>query len=59
MFNRQQDKYKKIMNASGYHEKVPPHIQEQNTTNLAKLLQEFEFFAKERERLESEAGNQQ
>ncbi|XWS28128.1 hypothetical protein CRYUN_Cryun25bG0039100 [Craigia yunnanensis] len=56
---KQQEKLKKIMNASGYQEKVPSHIQEENATKLAKLLQEFEFFTKESERIESEAQHQQ
>ncbi|KAK9015180.1 hypothetical protein V6N11_006297 [Hibiscus sabdariffa] len=56
--NRQQEKLKKIINASGYREKVPSHIQQENATKLAKLLQEFEFFKRENERLESESQHQ-
>ncbi|XP_039003140.1 valine--tRNA ligase, mitochondrial 1-like [Hibiscus syriacus] len=55
---KQQEKLKKIMNASGYIEKIPSHIQEENATKLAKLLQEFEFFKKETERLEPESQHQ-
>ncbi|MBA0645042.1 hypothetical protein Goklo_013180, partial [Gossypium klotzschianum] len=55
---KQQEKLKKIINASGYQEKVPSHIQEENATKLAKLLQEFEFFKKESDRLESESQHQ-
>ncbi|KAH7560811.1 hypothetical protein JRO89_XS10G0113500 [Xanthoceras sorbifolium] len=49
---KQQEKLKKIMNAAGYQEKVPSHIQEDNAAKLAKLLQEFEFFQKESTRLD-------
>ncbi|KAL5811450.1 hypothetical protein ACOSQ4_028018 [Xanthoceras sorbifolium] len=49
---KQQEKLKKIMNAAGYQEKVPSHIQEDNAAKLAKLLQEFEFFQKESMRLD-------
>ncbi|XVF34149.1 hypothetical protein REPUB_Repub18cG0033500 [Reevesia pubescens] len=56
---RQQEKLKKIMNASGFEEKVPSHIQEENATKLPKLLQEFEFFKKESERIESQSQHQQ
>ncbi|XP_021275468.1 valine--tRNA ligase, mitochondrial 1 isoform X2 [Herrania umbratica] len=55
---KQQEKLRKIMNASGYQEKVPAHIQEENATKLAKLLQEFEFFKKESGRMESDAEQQ-
>ncbi|CAA7043754.1 unnamed protein product [Microthlaspi erraticum] len=40
---RQKEKLQKIMSASVYEEKVPANIKEDNTTKLAKLLQEFEF----------------
>ncbi|OMO65589.1 Aminoacyl-tRNA synthetase, class Ia [Corchorus olitorius] len=55
---KQQEKLNKIMNASGYQQKVPSHIQEDNANKLAKLLQEFDFLKKEEERLESEADRQ-
>ncbi|KAF8028100.1 hypothetical protein BT93_E0877 [Corymbia citriodora subsp. variegata] len=53
---KQQEKLKKTINASGYEQKVPVHIQEENATKLAKLIQEFEFFQKERSRLEAVDG---
>ncbi|OMO95512.1 Valine-tRNA ligase, partial [Corchorus capsularis] len=55
---KRQEKLKKIMNASGYQQKVPSHIQEDNANKLAKLLQDFDFFKKEEERMESEADRQ-
>lgn len=42
------------MNVSGYEQKVPLHIQEDNAAKLAKLIQEFEFFQKENSRLDAE-----
>jgi valyl-tRNA synthetase len=53
-FNRQQEKLEKMINASGYKEKVPSHIQDENVEKLTKLFQEMEFFKKESERLEAE-----
>ncbi|GLT81109.1 hypothetical protein SLA2020_525130 [Shorea laevis] len=49
---KQQEKLNKIMNASGYHEKVDPKIHEENMKKLEKLMQEFEFFKEESTRLE-------
>jgi valyl-tRNA synthetase len=43
-----------MINASGYKEKVPSHIQDENAEKLTKLFQEMEFFKKESERLEAE-----
>ncbi|KAK3027465.1 hypothetical protein RJ639_041071 [Escallonia herrerae] len=37
---KQQESLKKIMSASGYQEKVPPHIQQENVAKLTKLMQE-------------------
>ncbi|XP_010554365.1 PREDICTED: valine--tRNA ligase, mitochondrial 1 [Tarenaya hassleriana] len=51
---KQTEKLKKMMSVSGYEEKVPPHIREDNATKLAKLLQEFDFFEKESSRLDAE-----
>ncbi|EEF32012.1 valine--tRNA ligase, mitochondrial 1 [Ricinus communis] len=51
---KQYDKLDKKVNASGYKEKVPAHIQEQEIAKLTKLLQEIEFFEKESSRLEAE-----
>lgn len=42
-----------MVNAAGYKEKVPSHIQEENAEKLAKLLQEMEFFKKESSRLQA------
>lgn len=42
------------MDISGYEQKVPSHIREENEAKLAKLFQEFEFFSKESSRLEAE-----
>ncbi|KAK3034819.1 hypothetical protein RJ639_033724 [Escallonia herrerae] len=38
---KQQESLKKIMSASGYQEKVPPHIQQENVAKLTKLMQEL------------------
>lgn len=54
--NRQKERLEKVINATGYQEKVPSHIQEENAAKLAKLLQECEFFEKESSRLEAEMG---
>ncbi|KAF8018661.1 hypothetical protein BT93_H3529 [Corymbia citriodora subsp. variegata] len=51
---KQQEKLKKTMNVSGYEQKVPLHIQEENAAKLAKLIQEFEFFQRENSRLDAE-----
>ncbi|KAI4364514.1 hypothetical protein MLD38_020594 [Melastoma candidum] len=51
---KQQEKLKKAMGITGYEEKVPVHIQEENVAKLAKLIQEFEFFQKETSRLDAE-----
>lgn len=51
---KQQEKLEKMINASGYKEKVPSHIQDENAEKLTKLFQEMEFFKKESERLEAE-----
>ncbi|ESQ34362.1 hypothetical protein EUTSA_v10006653mg [Eutrema salsugineum] len=41
---KQKNKLQKLMSVSGYEEKVPAHIKEDNARKLAKLLQELEFF---------------
>ncbi|KAJ6989708.1 hypothetical protein D5086_014430 [Populus alba] len=51
---KQQEKLEKMINVSGYKEKVPSHIQDENAEKLTKLFQEMEFFKKESERLEAE-----
>ncbi|KAG7035615.1 Valine--tRNA ligase, mitochondrial 1 [Cucurbita argyrosperma subsp. argyrosperma] len=38
---KQQEKLKKMMDASGYKEKVRPHIHEENVNKLASLMQEL------------------
>lgn len=42
-FCRQQDSLMQKMNTTGYKEKVPAHIQEDNFTKLNKLMQELEI----------------
>ncbi|KAJ9162760.1 hypothetical protein P3X46_022509 [Hevea brasiliensis] len=55
---KQWDKLDKMVNAAGYKEKVPSHIQEENAEKLAKLLKEMEFFEKESSRLEAMIGTE-
>ena len=42
-FCRQQDSLMQKMNNTGYKEKVPAHIQEENVMKLNKLMQELEI----------------
>uniref|UniRef100_A0A6N2LDC4 Valine--tRNA ligase, mitochondrial n=1 Tax=Salix viminalis TaxID=40686 RepID=A0A6N2LDC4_SALVM len=56
---KQQEKLEKMISASGYKEKVPSHIQDENAEKLTKLFQEMEFFKKESERLEAEKSTKQ
>lgn len=42
-FYRQQDSLMQKMDTSGYREKVPTHIQEENVMKLNKLMQELEI----------------
>ncbi|KAJ0247561.1 hypothetical protein HA466_0160050 [Hirschfeldia incana] len=56
---KQKNKLQKIMIASGYQDKVPAHIKEDNAAKLTKILQEFDFLDKESGRLLAETGNQQ
>ena len=58
VFIRQKEKLQMMMSASGYEEKVPANIKEDNVAKLAKILQEFDFFEKESARLVAE-GNEQ
>ncbi|KAJ4879323.1 Valine--tRNA ligase [Raphanus sativus] len=53
---KQKEKLQKIMSASGYEEKVPANIKEDNVTKLANILQEFDFFENESARLAAETG---
>ncbi|CAF2108849.1 unnamed protein product, partial [Brassica napus] len=55
---KQKEKLQMMMSASGYEEKVPANIKEDNVAKLAKILQEFDFFEKESARLVAE-GNEQ
>ena len=59
VFIRQKEKLQMMMSASGYEEKVPANIKEDNVAKLAKILQEFDFFEKESARLVAETGNEQ
>lgn len=52
---KQQEKLNKTMNVSGYEQKVPLHIQEDNAAKLATLIQEFEFLLRENSRLDAES----
>ncbi|KAF2558201.1 hypothetical protein F2Q68_00013408 [Brassica cretica] len=54
---KQKEKLQKMMSMSGYEEKVPANIKEDNATKLAKILQEFDFFEKESARLVAETEN--
>ncbi|KAK4283134.1 hypothetical protein QN277_000119 [Acacia crassicarpa] len=40
-FKKQKERMEKNINASGYREKVPSHIQQDNDAKLASLLQEL------------------
>ncbi|CAN1779830.1 Valine--tRNA ligase, mitochondrial 1 [Linum perenne] len=54
---REREKMEKAMNVSGYKDKVPSHIQDQNAEKLNKLIKEFEFVKLESARLEAEIGS--
>lgn len=47
----------KITSASGYQEKVPARIREENETKLASLLQELLSFEEASEQLERASGD--
>ncbi|XP_050219299.1 valine--tRNA ligase, mitochondrial 1 [Mercurialis annua] len=51
---KQYEKLEKKVNASGYKEKVPGNIQEQDMAKLTTLLQELDFFKNESSRIENE-----
>lgn len=57
MFCRQRDSLLKITSASGYQEKVPAHIREDNEAKLASLFQELLSFEEASEQLERASGN--
>ncbi|GAB2286532.1 Valine--tRNA ligase, mitochondrial 1, partial [Dionaea muscipula] len=51
---RQQETLSRTMDASGYKEKVPPHIHEENVAKLASLMQELVSFEQASKHLERE-----
>lgn len=53
-FGRQRDGLEKMMNASGYKEKVPAHIHEENVAKLSSLMKEVLSFEEAFEHLEGE-----
>ncbi|GAB2215529.1 hypothetical protein Droror1_Dr00019916 [Drosera rotundifolia] len=55
---KQQETLSRTMNASGYKEKVPPHIHEENVAKLASLMQELVSFEKASQHLEREVAAQ-
>ncbi|XP_022882885.1 valine--tRNA ligase, mitochondrial 1-like isoform X2 [Olea europaea var. sylvestris] len=54
---KQRDSLMKITSASGYQEKVPARIREENETKLASLLQELLSFEEASEQLERASGD--
>ncbi|KAL2514378.1 Valine--tRNA ligase [Forsythia ovata] len=54
---KQRDSLMKITSASGYQEKVPNHIREENEAKLASLLQELLSFKEASEQLECASGD--
>ncbi|KAK9292131.1 hypothetical protein L1049_020089 [Liquidambar formosana] len=52
---KQQERLTQIMNASGYREKIPSHIHEENVAKLATLMQELLSFEQASQHLEQEA----
>ncbi|CAI0409944.1 unnamed protein product, partial [Linum tenue] len=53
---KQREKIEKNISTTGYKEKVPPHIQEENTEKLNRLIQELELLKLESARLEAESN---
>lgn len=53
-FCRQHDSLTKMISASGYQEKVPPHIREENEAKLRTLTQEILSFEEASQHLERE-----
>lgn len=51
-FGRQRDSLEKMMSASGYQEKVPPRIHEENVNKLSALMQELLSFEEACQHLE-------
>jgi valyl-tRNA synthetase len=54
VLQKQQDSLKKMMDASGYREKVPPHIHEDNVAKLGTMMQEILSFEEASQHLERE-----
>lgn len=54
VLQKQQDSLKKMMDASGYREKVPPHIHEDNLAKLETMMQEILSFEEASQHLERE-----
>ncbi|XP_028756346.1 valine--tRNA ligase, mitochondrial 1 [Neltuma alba] len=54
-FKKQKERLEKTINASGYREKVPPHIQQDNDAKLASLLQELLSLEEAAGHIESQA----
>lgn len=57
MFFRQRDISLKITSSSGYQEKVPAYILEENEAKLASLFQELLSFEEATSQLERASGN--
>lgn len=55
-FGRQRDSLEKMMSASGYQEKVPPRIHEENVTKLSALMQELLSFEEACQHLERQVA---
>lgn len=53
---RQRERLEKTINASGYREKVPSHIQQDNDAKLASLLQELLSLEEAAGHIESQAS---
>ncbi|GAA0142995.1 aminoacyl-tRNA synthetase [Lithospermum erythrorhizon] len=54
---KQQDNLAKIMSASGYQEKVPPHVHKANVDKLASVKEELSSFEEAYQHLERESGD--
>lgn len=56
---RQHDKLSKMVNASGYREKVPSHIHQDNVAKLAALMQELLSLEEAGQHIEAQASSNQ
>ncbi|XP_050251916.1 valine--tRNA ligase, mitochondrial 1-like isoform X2 [Quercus robur] len=54
---KQHDKLSKVTSATGYKEKVPEHIQQENVAKLASLMQEILSLEEARQHIEAQANN--